>query len=395
MFNFIKRLLFSDQPVDNRDDINHVDKSDHYRRNRQRDMKSFSYIFNKKRLCFDDQFSFMLRYLFYENEIWILAIDFAEGIGLNDIDTAIQFIENDRYKKTIKELLSFKKNSPDVVDNDDNKTIFIINKHGAMQILDNVNFKNKIEFTTWLIETVFDGMKEEHLTSKKKPLPIVSLPIEEKMTEMLRVFDAFVKNSEAFTLDTLTKNYQAIETLKAQMCENFEKIEKKISAQEQYGRFENYRVDRHKIETNGLLDRHHDVEANSDNYVVDHCQFHGDTDDQSDEGGCRQLCRYESVRFPRDSSKHPRLAVFVKPLENNSTQIAFLSGQSRRHKTMKRKYSDMELVYDSIHPNPQLAMLCLNEELDVNNFNYTKKTRRMLQVESSVETVKSFIADNL
>nr|AGE61396.1 38.7K protein [Chrysodeixis chalcites nucleopolyhedrovirus]AGE61846.1 38.7K protein [Chrysodeixis chalcites nucleopolyhedrovirus] len=401
MFNFIKRLLFSGDSVDN--DNNYADESDHNRRNRQRDMKSFSYIFNKKRLCFDDQFSFLLRYLFYENEIWILAVDFAEGIGLDDIDAAINFIENDQYKKTVGELLSFQKESRAVADNDDNKTIFIINKHGAMQILDNVNFKNKIEFTTWMIENVFDAMKEEHLSTKKKPLPLASLPIEEKMTEMLRVFDAFVRNNETNTIETLTKNYQAIETLKAQMCENFEKIEKKISAEELYSQLEKYRVDRHnhRVNRNNYRVDGHNIEATSDNCVADDCQLscksrNNQSDDDDDhDGGYRQMCRYESVRFPRDSSKHPRLAVFVKSLENNSTQIAFLSGQSKRHRAMKRKYSDMELVYDSIHPNPQLAMLCLNEELDMKNFNYKKKTRRTLQVESSVETVKSFIFENL
>nr|AOL56992.1 38.7K protein [Chrysodeixis includens nucleopolyhedrovirus] len=394
MFNFIKRLLFSDHAVDD-NDSNHVDESDHFRRKRQQDTKSFSYIFNKKTLCFD-QFSFLLRYLFHEDEIWILASDFAEGIGLNNIDEAIGFIENDRYKKTVRDLLNFKRNpETSSMTMETKKKIFVINKHGAMQILDNVNFENKIEFTTWLIENVFDAMKEQHLSSKKKPLPIVSLPIEEKMTEMLRVFDAFVKNTETFTMDTLTKNNEAIETLKTQMCENFAKIEKKISAQELCGQLEKYRIESNRNSYRGGGVDGHNIETNSENYVVDDCRFHGDVDSQSDDAGCRQMCRYESVRFPRDSSKHPRLAVFVKPLDNNSTQIAFLSGQTRRHRAMKRKYNDMELVYDSVHPNPQLAMLCLNEELDMKNFNYKKKTRRTFQVESSVETVKSFITENL
>ncbi|AKC91631.1 ac13 [Lambdina fiscellaria nucleopolyhedrovirus] len=120
--------------------------------------------------------------------------------------------------------------------------------------------------------------------------------------------------------------------------------------------------------------------------------------------------RYDTVKYPKDATKHPRLAVFVKSKNTPAlsydnehdkatlgnvatTDVAFLTGQNQHLKSNKRKYeaADMELVYDAVHPNPLMAVLCFNEELELKNFKFSKKSKRFYNVECDVETMKSFI----
>ncbi|AKN80615.1 38.7K [Perigonia lusca single nucleopolyhedrovirus] len=105
--------------------------------------------------------------------------------------------------------------------------------------------------------------------------------------------------------------------------------------------------------------------------------------------------RYETVKFPKDSSKHPRLVVYVKPVDDMATDVTFITGLQQHQRLGKRKYRDMECVYDRVHPNPQMAVYCINEEMNMKNFNYVKRARKMYRVECNVDVMKSFINENL
>ncbi len=334
---------------------------------------AFSYIFKKKRIVFDDLFCFTIRYLYHDRDIWIMAQDFARGVGLVDPDNIGHIIDR-KYMKTINEIIFF--NNVNLVSHElnidsDDDVCFCINKHGILQVLENVEFVNKPEFTSWLLESVLFELESQYL-------PIS--PIDNKLTKVLDALESI--KSTGFDLETLRQDIN----------EKFDALEKRMSIEVLHDKLREYHN-----QTNYGPDNGRDV--------YDDCRFSLLSDIRSRNGGgnntvvdCsneRRLCRYESVRFPRDSSKHPRLAVYVKSLDDNSTEIAFLSGQSRRHRAMKRKFSDMELVYDNVHPNPQLAIMCLNEELDMKNLKYKKKNSRMLHVDCSLSTARSFISENL
>nr|ANW09692.1 ac13 [Malacosoma sp. alphabaculovirus]ANW12343.1 ac13 [Malacosoma sp. alphabaculovirus] len=101
-----------------------------------------------------------------------------------------------------------------------------------------------------------------------------------------------------------------------------------------------------------------------------------------------------SVRLPRNVSKHQHLAIFAKPIDDcANTKVAYLFGQKRHFQNRKRKFQDMELVYESVHPNPQMAIHVINEELEMKSFNCVKRARSVYEVDRELDVVKSFIND--
>ncbi|ACI47384.1 38.7 kDa protein [Spodoptera litura nucleopolyhedrovirus II] len=324
----------------------------------------FSYLFKTKRIQFDDQFSFSINYLF-NDEVWIAADKLAEGLGFPDPQRAINKLVDGKYKRTINEL---------VFNNSINETdgLLCVNKHGVLQLIDHLDFKNKAEFTAWIIEEVYVELENKFLPS----------PLDDKLNKVLAAVDTIKQhNNEASRTNDQFKNQviERFEWFNVQISELNKKMTMLNNVDELYKRLQDY----HKSTTTSRTRLSiFSTEGNGGS---------GGGDDET----LSSHTRYETVRFPRDTSKHPRLSVFVKPLEEGTTEIAFLASQQRRHNALKRKFNDMEMVYDNIHPNPQLAMHCINEELDIKQFDYTKRSRRVIHVNSPVETVKSFINENL
>ncbi|QED40641.1 38.7K [Chrysodeixis includens nucleopolyhedrovirus] len=330
---------------------------------------AFSYIFKKKRIVFDDMFCFTVRYMYHEREVWIIAQDFARGISFSDPDNVADVIDS-MYTRTVDELIfSNNINRNQKINPAAKPRDICTNKFGMLQILQNVEFLHKPEFTTWLIESVFYELESQFYSTTTN----VNTPLDDKLSKVLDALEA-IKNTNC-----------ELESLRRDIREKFDSLDKKMSVEEVYNNLQDY----HQQRTNGR-DTVDNVSCLLESHIIPTVE-----DSLGNNDSERQLCRYETVKFPRDTSKHPRLAVFVKSTEDNCTEICFLAGQSARHKSLKRKYDDMELVYDNVHPNPQLAILCLNEELDMKNLAYKKKNRRKLTVNCSLTTARSFINENL
>lgn len=340
MLKFIKNLFFVKHNDDNEESENNNNKSR---------LAGFSYLFKTKRVCFEEKFRFTIHYLF-NDEIWLAAHSVAEGLGFENAQYAIGNYVNEKYKRTINQL---------VFNNyeQDDDSLICINKLGMLQLLDYLDFENKAEFTAWLIEDMFCQLEDKFIPS----------PLDAKITKVLNTVDYIKQHND----EMLRTNEQ----FKSQVIERFECFNKQITElHDKISMYDNIE------ELYKRLQDHH----GSRNFLVSDCSNH-----HSD------MCRYETVRFPRDASKHPRLSIFAKPSENGTTQLSFLASQQRHHNSLKRKYNDMEMIYDNIHPNPQLAMHCINEELELKNFNYTKRNRRTIVVNCSLDTAKSFINENI
>ncbi|ACI28723.1 38.7K protein [Agrotis ipsilon multiple nucleopolyhedrovirus] len=340
----------------------------------------FSYLFKKKRIRFDEQFSFTIHYLF-NDEIWLAANAFAAGVGFSDPAEAVRQFVDSKYKCSLNQLV-FNVGGGGGGGGEDNNAeegLVCVNKHGVLQLLDQIDFDNKAEFMAWLIENVYAELENKFLPS----------PIDEKLNKMLTAVDDIKQHNDELA--------RTNEHFKSQVIERIEMFDRRIAQlNDKMVMFEN--VD----ELYRRLREHHRTTTASTSSAARHLRHPsflsasdvggGDSGDIIGENG--DLCRYETVRFPRDTSKHPRLSVFVKPSESG-TQLAFVASQQRRHGVLKRKYNDMEMIYDSVHPNPQLAMQCINEELDMKNFDYRKQSRRTLHINCSVDTAKSLIHENL
>jgi hypothetical protein len=346
MFQFIHKLLFGNGEDEEQDkNITTIKKPR---------LAGFSYLFKKKRLQFDEQFSFTMHYLF-NDELWLAACAFADGIGYIDADAAVYDHVDDKYKRSVNQLL-FNNDSQDC-------SVVCINKHGVLQLLDCIDFTNKAEFTAWLFDNVFVELEGKFVPS----------PIDEKLTKVLKAIDGLQQHNSEMALTN--------EQFKSQVIEKFDAFDRRVAElNDKMTMFEN--VD----DLYRRLREHHRT-LDSPRQM----SFLSSSDDDRRNEEC---VRFDTVRFPRDTSKHPRLSVFVKP-DDNGTQLAFVASQQRRHCALKRKYSDMEMIYDNVHPNPELAMQCINEELDMKNFDYRKKSRRILHINCNLDTAKSFIQENL
>ncbi|CDG72357.1 38.7K (Ac13) [Spodoptera exigua multiple nucleopolyhedrovirus] len=334
-------------------------------------LSGFSYLFKTKRLQFDDQFSFTVDYLF-NDEVWIAGNKLAEGLGFRDPQTAIDEFVDGKYKRTINELVF--NNSVG-----DTNGLVCVNKHGVLQLIDRLDFKNKAEFTAWIIEEVYVELENKFLPS----------PIDDKLNKVLAAVDTIKQhNNEALRTNDQFKDQviERFEWFNVQISELNKKMSTLNNVDELYRRLQDYHKSNNINTTMFSNNASSSTALSSSSSSYENNLMGGIVDNEH--------TRYETVRFPRDTSKHPRLSVFVKPSEEG-TDIAFITAQQRRHNALKRKFNDMEMIYDSVHPNPQLAMHCINEELDIKQFDYTKRSRRVIHVNSPIEIVKSFINENL
>ncbi|AHH82716.1 38.7 kDa protein [Buzura suppressaria nucleopolyhedrovirus] len=328
------------------------------KRNENPVIKKYSYLFEEKTLTFDNQFCFVLRYLIKNEEIWMIGYDLAAGIGFDNPNLAVNRYVQFTEWKSVNQLLFDKFTADD--------GIKCINRNGALQLLNNIDFKNKAEFIACLLET-FNELEHFH-----KPSSTSIVNDDDKFDKLLEAIEAIKCNNTLLLENNTTFKTQIIDKLGAfelQFSHQIQELHNKIiqyeNVEQLYTRLKKY----HKTLEGSALD--------------DCCSIFNEHQN-----------RYETVRFPRNPSKFPRLAVYVKP-DNQGTQLAIIAGQQKNMQARKRKYKDMELVYDSVHPNPLLAVHCINEELDNKNYNYSKRGKRVYHIQSDVNTVKSFINENV
>ncbi|AXS67791.1 38.7K [Cryptophlebia peltastica nucleopolyhedrovirus] len=293
----------------------------------------FSYLFQKKNFIFDENISFLLRYLYDKDEVWILYFDLSDGVGLpEDARDSISY----QNIKTVNELLP--KQSSQI------SRVECINKHGMLEALESISFKSKAQLVTKLLDMFAE------LESKSTPL-----------SKMDHKFDVLLKAIQEVKNDNAN-----LFKIQLDRCQDFERkiteLDKKISLYENIDHLYERLRERHKATAS---DRHMFLDDNNE----------------------------MTIKLPKDVSKHPRIAVFMKPSQAG-TKVAFVSGQKKYLQKGKRKFQDMELVYDGVHPNPQMAVNCIAEELDFKNFDYIKKAR-LYYLNCNLETAKSFIKENL
>nr|AHC69626.1 38.7K [Lymantria dispar multiple nucleopolyhedrovirus] len=105
-----------------------------------------------------------------------------------------------------------------------------------------------------------------------------------------------------------------------------------------------------------------------------------------------------TVKFPRDATKHPWLTVLAKEVRREgavATEIAFATSRAAAS-ARKRKYSDMSLIYQGVHPNPQLAVCCITEEWQERGLSFSKRARQPVYlVDSNIQKVKRAVYENI
>ncbi|ADB84364.1 38.7K protein [Apocheima cinerarium nucleopolyhedrovirus] len=329
--------------------------------------QNYSYLLKRQTFKFHNQFLFGLRYIVAE-ELWMVGCDFAYGVGFDDAEKAIKSLVDERYVKFLNTIV-FKNNVAQ--DSNHAGNVKCINKTGAFQLLNNIDFDNKAEFIAYLLEN-FKNLESKLTTNKSLSSD------DDKLSKVLTAIET-IKKDNASLLD---RN----EHFKNQVFDKFGAFERRFNEQiveldKKICLYDNVEQLYNKLRT---FHKSKEITSSFSNLSFLSNESHNNDD-----------CRYETVKFPRDSSKYPRLAVYVKSNATQGTDLAFLAGQQKNMGARKRKYQDMELVYDAVHPNPLLALHCINEELENKNFKFCKKSKRMYCIDSDIDTVKSFINENV
>ncbi|ABF47463.1 38.7K protein [Clanis bilineata nucleopolyhedrovirus] len=334
-----------------------------------------------------DCVEFRLRYTYVDDCVWAIIVDLLKGL---DIDAAhLDYVHPDNVK-TLNELIF--KNSSRV-----GGSLKCINSMGCVQILKSCN---KLDLANDLIDAInslkpntnkVDVAVEKRQNSNES--------IEQKLATMMEYIEkcnkTLVDTNQCFKNEIINKFSvldTKIENFENQLKQVNEKIDLLNNVEQLYQTLKEHH--KNKLVNSKVVTAKADSTTSCLSFL-DESHRQEDQGVTSSNNFTSNYNRYETVKFPKDMSKHPRLSVFVKPLNENSTAVAFLSGQKRHNLLGKRKYNNMELVYDSIHPNPQLAVHCINEELDSKQFEYHKRTRRLYHVQCGVDVVKSFINENL
>nr|BEV20870.1 hypothetical protein [Bombyx mori nucleopolyhedrovirus] len=102
-----------------------------------------------------------------------------------------------------------------------------------------------------------------------------------------------------------------------------------------------------------------------------------------------------TVTFPRDITKHQHLAIFSERIDDR-IKLAFVLGQERHFRKRKMRFEDdMEVLYDGVHPNPLLAIQCINEKLYDKHYKIRKIAKRVIDVDCTHNVVKEVIQEVL
>ncbi|BAG74695.1 hypothetical protein [Helicoverpa armigera NPV NNg1] len=362
-----------DYDVDNNSGGNNIDPDEE--RHAKNDSEynkidSFSYILERKRINFDDQFSFTVRHLTRNQQMWMIGSDFASGIGFDEPEFVVDNYVSDHNKICLETLIFGKRVE---IENDDVKRSMCINRDGCLQLLNHIEFANKSEFIAWLVTYAFDKLYS-HMPSSSTVAPKTSSSSSSSSLSQLCVEKSLQMIYEKIT-DLRADHHSANENMhksilgKVGDIENrLSELDHKISAIEKIDVLYNHLKNYHRLQTNNSNDTA--LYSEEDNFV-------------------------NGFRLPRDSSKHPHLGVLVRSVDQHNTEIEFLTGQRNYYQTRKRKLKSGDLIYDSVHPNPQVAVHRFNEELDMKNLSYTKRNKRLINVKCNIDTAKSFINETI
>ncbi|AAQ88176.1 38.7K [Ectropis obliqua nucleopolyhedrovirus] len=354
---------------------------------RKKNNKAKSYLFEQKTLTFYDQFCFDLRYL-YKDELWLMGKDLAEGVGFQNGTSAIRRCVERHNVKTVDQIIFKRHNdenvetmlSSDIVDNMPPLYSLLINKDGALQLLEHIDFDNKLEFVSCLRET-FNDLELGFNDGNKVVAPPPSPTLEHKFNQLLQAIEKISVTNETLLsgADNLNNQFYGFEQkLERQIEELNDKIRNYDNIEELYNKLMKYQ------------------KAISPQSLCSNLSFLSETNVTSQQFNVDTSMQYQTVKFPKNPAKFPRLVVFLKSNKsNNGSTMVFLCGQQKSICSRKRKYEDMEIVYDSVHPNPLMAIHCIDEELSNKNYNYVKQNKRKYQLDMSVDAAKSFINENV
>ncbi|QHB21792.1 38.7K protein [Artaxa digramma nucleopolyhedrovirus] len=388
---------------------------------------NFSYLFQTKKIYFNgigktntDDYV-VLKYFIKDKTVWLCGKTFARAIGFENFEHALyRCVDFENARPTSWLLRNFNETYRHVVndENDDddeedenvkNKQNWCINKMGAIQLLDNIDFENKAQFIVCLLETFNELETEEKKECASKYNVARGIggggggasgedKDEEKLIKVLKAVEIANKNNTMLIENNNSYNSQLIDKFCAfeeRFAERLDKLNKKIDYYDNIEDLFTKLCENHnnKDNNNKKTKRNDGTLGSASNltFLSETCSSLRDYD-----GAAVAVNKYETVKFPRNVLKHPRLAVYVKPaVDDRGTQLAFLSGQQRTINARKRKFRDMELILDCVHPNPLLALNCFDEDLESKKFNFYKKTKRLYHIDSDIETVKNFINENI
>ncbi|USC25865.1 hypothetical protein [Palpita vitrealis nucleopolyhedrovirus] len=103
----------------------------------------------------------------------------------------------------------------------------------------------------------------------------------------------------------------------------------------------------------------------------------------------------KTVTYPRDVTKHQHLAVFSERVANG-LKVAFVSGQERHFRKRKMQFEDnMDVLYEGVHPNPTMAIQCINEKLYDKRYKVRKLNKRTIDVNCTANIIKDVIQEVL
>ncbi|AAL01810.1 38.7 kDa protein [Spodoptera litura nucleopolyhedrovirus] len=303
---------------------------------------------NRKLLNFKNLFSFYVRYTIVEDTAWFIVYDFARGIGHNNVRDSHRYVER-RYRRSLDQLLN---NNEDT--NDD--TVWCIDKHGCLQLLDTIeDFEDKSNFTVWFLNDIVARL-------------------EKKDGEILnRILDSVeqIKRDDVAFRDTVVSNFKDYDIRLNSLNERIACLDRIDTL---YDRLKEY------------------TEHNKKQFPVTVSE---QRDGQQRDG--QWIDNTAIVRYPKDLSKRPHLCVLIETHENGgATVIKFITGQHQYcdRQYRKRKFGQ-QLVYDNVHPNPQLEFIRLCEELESKNYKITKLSRSSVRIDDlPFESAKSLV-DNV
>ncbi|QWO71682.1 BRO [Orgyia pseudotsugata single capsid nuclopolyhedrovirus] len=335
----------------------------------------YSYLFSIMTLSLNNELQFDVRYFTTKSQIWMVGNDFARGLGFRDPHDALgRYVEFQNSKPANRLLFDSASTTTTA------PQITCINKQGAFQLINNINFDNKAEFVIRFNDCIKKIETNVKTSTSSSP---ASCATQDKLDLVMQAIDVINKSNVAL------QNYNV--SLKTQIVDKFDTFNVKIAELDKKLQHCNT-VDR----LYDKLRKHHKVVSDSQapsslppksvdglSFLDEHPNFCVDNNNDD-------VVKYDTVRFPKNAAKHPRLAVFVKA-DHDGTHMSFLAGQQKNINARKRNYQDMELIYDHVHPNPIMAVHCIDEELHNKKYSFCKRGKRTYHVECDVDTIKSFI----
>ncbi|QYC92683.1 38.7K [Trabala vishnou gigantina nucleopolyhedrovirus] len=354
-----------DDDDDDDDDINNKVNNDDNTKDMLLNLNNYTYLFKHVHVFVDEKCSFLLRFVIKNKETWMIGHDLARGVGFKCPNAAISaFVEFNNIKLLNKLLFNH-----NVDENNKNyNSIKCINLNGAMQLINRAQKTNKAELVAAVLKALNCLPETTHVADEKLNQILKAIEANgEFKTQVINRFNVF-EQSIADQLLTLNN--------KINLLDNIEQL---------YGKLQEY----HKLQTSNVMLSSSSPSPSSSLNIFEKQQKPTLLQPKEFDTTNKNI-----VKFPKDVSKHPRLHVYAK-FSDGYTTLAFLSGQLKSVSTRKRKYEDMELVCNKVHPNPVLALNCIEEELDIQNFSYYKESKRVYVIECDIDAAKSFIQENV